>query len=123
MKWSHALALYLFWPVLLVVAWGELTPHPPAVALLVWDKAEHFSAYFGLSAMAAVALKADRRVVWSVLALIVLGGVLEIVQGFTGRDPSFYDELANTLGAFSGAGCGWALIRLLRPKILPAAVR
>lgn len=123
MKWSQALALYLFWPVLLVVAWGELIPHPPAFAALVWDKAEHFSAYFGLAAMAAVVLKADRRTLWSAAALVVLGGVLEIVQGFTGRDPSIYDELANTLGVVSGSGCGWALIRLLRPKILPAAAR
>jgi hypothetical protein len=28
---------------------------------------------------------------------------LEILQGYTGRDPDIFDELANTLGVCSGA--------------------
>jgi VanZ family protein len=118
MKWSPALALYLFWPALVLVMWGELTPHPPDLEAHVWDKLLHFTAYFGLSAMAAVALRARSQALWTTLALILFGGILEVLQGFTGRDPSFYDELANTLGAVSGAGFGWALIKLLQPRIL-----
>ena len=113
MKWSHALALYLFWPAVVLVAWGELTPHPPSIVALFWDKSLHFTAYFGLAGMATMALGEGKRAAWATLGLIVLGGVLEILQGFTGRDPDIYDELANTLGALTGGGAAWLLINLL----------
>ena len=57
-----------------------------------------------------VALNGRRHAVWAVLGLVVLGGALEILQGFTGRDPDIYDELANTLGAFTGGTAGWLLM-------------
>ena len=118
MKWSHILALYLFWPAVLLVAWGELTPHPPSLTAEFWDKSLHFIAYCGLSGMATVALDARRPALWAVLGLVVLGGVLEILQNFTGRDPSFYDEVANTLGAILGGCSGWLLVILLQAKPL-----
>jgi VanZ family protein len=118
MKWSHMLALYLFWPAVLLVAWGELTPNPPDFTALVWDKALHFTAYFGLAGMATVALDARRQAAWAVLALVVLGGVLEILQGFTGRDPDLYDEVANIFGAVLGGCSGWLLMTMLQPKPL-----
>ena len=117
MKWSHVLALYLFWPAILLVAWGELTPQPPGLEGVVWDKALHFLAYFGLAGMATVALDARRPALWAVLSLAILGGVLEILQGFTGRDPSLYDEIANMLGAGLGGCCGWLLMTLLQDKL------
>ena len=122
-KRLSALALYLVWPAIALVVWGELKPDAGPLESLVWDKALHFIAYFGLGAIACVALKADRRVLSAILGLALLGGLLEIVQGFTGRDASFFDESANILGAFCGAGAGWLLIRALRPRILASAVR
>jgi VanZ family protein len=118
MKWVPLLALYLFWPTVLLVCWGELNPHPPGLEGIIWDKALHFMAYFGLSGIATVALKADRRSVSAVLGLVLFGAALEVLQGFAGRDPSWYDQLANTLGAMSGGGMGWLLIQVLRSKIL-----
>ena len=118
MKWSPTLALYLLWPAVALIVWGEVKPHPSEIETLVWDKALHFTAYFGLGGLICVALKAERRVIPAILGLALFGGVLEIVQGFTGRDPSFFDETANILGAISGAAVGWLLIRALRPKIL-----
>ena len=41
--------------------------------------------------------------------MILLGGVLEILQGFTGRDPDIFDVVANSLGALAGTGGGGAL--------------
>jgi len=117
-KWVPILAGYVLWPVIALVAWGELKPSGGWIESLVWDKALHFIAYFGLAAISCVALKGDRRVPAAVLGLALLGGVLEVVQGFTGRDPSLFDEMANILGAMSGAGTGWLLIRALQPKIL-----
>ncbi|MGA7676382.1 MAG: VanZ family protein [Rhizomicrobium sp.] len=116
MKWSPALALYLFWPAIVLVTWGELTPHPPDLTAHIWDKALHFTAYFGLAGLATVALDARKAAIWAVLGLVVLGGALEILQGFTGRDPDIYDEIANTIGALTGGCCGWLLMNLLQTK-------
>jgi hypothetical protein len=53
LPWVRRAGAWLFWPALAVVAWGELTPHPPALpGPLLWDKAQHFTAYFGLSLLA-----------------------------------------------------------------------
>lgn len=96
----------LFFPALLLVVWGELSGNPPEFVDLfgdLQDKALHFIAYFGLAGMAAAALKRRRSVYFASLGLFALGGVLEIVQGFTGRDMSAYDQIANTLGVVAGA--------------------
>src|SRR5215472_12399786 len=119
MKSTYMAALYLFWPAVALIAWGELTPHPPAFTEHFWDKSLHFTAYFGLASMATVVLGIRRRTAWAILGLIALGGVLEILQGFTGRDPDIFDEVANTLGALSGAlvGVGFLWVFGKRPPV------
>lgn len=111
MTWGRTAAVVLFWPAVAVVVWGEVNPHPGALEQHVWDKALHFSAYFGLAGIVTMALRARRMAVWAVLGLIVLGGVLEGVQGMIGRDMSIYDEMANGLGAICGGLLGWAVWR------------
>jgi VanZ family protein len=101
-------ARWLFWPALALIVWGELTP---GVGLPIWDKAQHFLAYFGLAGLATTALRG--RSFWAMLALIALGGALEILQGYTGRDPDIHDEIANAIGAVSGWLAGLGLQRLL----------
>jgi len=105
----------LFWPTLILVVWGEILA-PPGHGLLakINDKVLHGLAYFLLAAMASMALKRRGPVVFAVIAIILLGGVLEIIQGFVGRDMSFYDELANTAGAIPGAIIGRLIIEPLR---------
>jgi VanZ family protein len=85
---------------------------------LFWDKSLHFTAYFGLSGMICLALKEPRRVFVAAITLILFAGALEIMQGYTGRDPDIYDELANTLGVITGSGIGYTIIWLLTPKRL-----
>jgi VanZ family protein len=111
-------ARWLFLPALAIVVWGELTP---GVGLNIWDKLQHFLAYFGLAGLATVALGPSPRSLWAMLALIALGGALEIIQGYTGRDPSFYDEFANAVGATSGylAGLGVTALSLLVVRRAP----
>jgi VanZ family protein len=108
---------WLIAPALLVVIYGELAHNPLGqLEVHVWDKLLHFTAYFGLSLMATIAVRADRRVLWWAIGLVALGGVLEIVQGMTGRDCDIYDELANAIGVLVGSGLGWTAIRLLKAR-------
>lgn len=105
----------LFWPALFLVIWGELTPMP-VLEGAVNDKGLHFAAYFGLAAMASAGLKTRRAVIKAVAALIVFGGVLEILQGLVGRDMSVFDALANAAGAVSGGTLARFLVEPLRRR-------
>lgn len=105
-----------------MIAWGELTPHPPDLSgILAWDKAQHFTAYFGLAAMATMVLGLNRRLAWAILGVILLGGGLEILQGFTGRDPDIFDFMANTFGALCGTMAGTLCWVALRGRVLAGA--
>ncbi len=106
--------LWLFLPALAVVAWGELTPHPPEEASRFWDKGEHFTAYFGLALLASLAWGLRRSLVLVFVGVVTLGGVLEILQSFTGRDAEWLDELANTLGALGGTAVACAYLAIPR---------
>ena len=96
----------IFLPALAVVVWGELMPstHGPPV---IWDKLEHFTAYFGLAGIATVALGRLRPSVWAAMGLASFGGILEIVQSFVGRDAEWGDEFANIVGVCAGVAAGW----------------
>jgi VanZ family protein len=107
--WARRLAFWAFWPALIIVIWGELTPHPPRIDAP--DKLLHFLAYFGLSGIATTAL--GRQAVAVIFALIALGGALEIAQMFTGRDAEWLDEAANAAGAVLGALGGLLFLRLV----------
>lgn len=107
------LAVVLFWPALIVVTWGEVTPSPPHLEAHIWDKLLHFTAYFGLTALASISLRSRRAALLAVLALIAYGGALEIVQGFTGRDADWLDEAANALGALTGFATATAFLWLV----------
>jgi VanZ family protein len=119
LKVLQNLSLWLFWPGVVLIIWGELAPHPPDISpIIVWDKAQHFIAYFGLASMATMVVGPNRRLVWAVLGVILLGGALEILQGYTGRDPDIFDFVANSLGALSGTAVGLLCWIALRGRVL-----
>src|SRR5215469_9154789 len=119
LKTLQNLSLWLFWPGVALVVWGELTLHPPDLsAILAWDKSQHFIAYFGLASMATMAVGLNRRLAWAILGVVLLGGGLEILQGFTGRDPDIFDFVANTIGAASGTAVGVLCWIALRGRVL-----
>jgi len=120
LPWVRRAGAWLFWPAVVVVAWGELTPHPPAAAALVWDKAEHFLAYFGLSLLASLGWGLRRSLVWVLLAVVALGGALEIIQAFVGRDAEWGDFFANDLGALTGLGAAVVYLRIPRRLVARA---
>jgi VanZ family protein len=82
-----------------------------------WDKLEHFTAYFGLAGMATMALGLRPWLGWAILGVILFGGLLEILQGYTGRDPEILDFAANSFGAIAGLGAGVLFLRLPGPLV------
>ena len=106
----------LFWPALGLVVWGEIGWHGGGFLHNLNDKLLHFLAYFTLGAMAAGGIKARRNVILAVLGVIALGGLLEIVQSYVGRDSELYDALANTAGAVFGAALARFIVEPLRKK-------
>ena len=116
LPWVRRAGAWLFLPALAVVAWGELTPNPPHLVndLFGWDKAEHFTAYFGLALLASLGWGLRRSLVWVLLGVIALGAGLEVLQGMVGRDSDWHDELANSLGAVLGLAV--AVIYLAIPR-------
>jgi VanZ family protein len=112
---------WLLVPAILFVIYGELS-HDKLVGILtfgIWDKALHFTAYFGLCVMTTVAVRASKPAVfWWAVGLVAMGGALEIIQGMTGRDADVFDELANTLGVLTGLAIGWAGVAFLKARKL-----
>jgi VanZ family protein len=121
LPWARRAGALLFWPAVAVVVWGELTPHPPGIAALLWDKAEHFIAYFGLSLLASLAWGLRRSLILVFAAIIALGGALEIIQSFVGRDAEWDDFFANDLGALAGLGAAVVYLLIPRRRLVVAA--
>jgi VanZ family protein len=107
----------LFWPVLGFVVWGELFA-PDSLPLIegVNDKLLHLNAYFVLAVMAGAGFRERRPAIAAVIGLILMGGMLEIIQGLVGRDMSIYDELANAAGAIAGGILARGIIEPLRRR-------
>jgi VanZ family protein len=108
-------AFWCFWPALAVVAWGELKPDPtPLPEFLAWDKAQHFTAYFGLALLATLGWGRTLRARFILAGVLALGGTLEILQALVGRDAEWGDMAANTVGAITGLGLGFLLLQAAR---------
>lgn len=120
-KILRVLSLWLFWPGVALIAWGELTPHPPHLqGPLDWDKADHFIAYFGLASMATMILGLRARLAGAIAGGILLSGALEILQAFAGRDAEILDFVANSLGALTGTLVAATILLLFRDRALVA---
>ncbi len=120
-KFLRVLSIWLFWPGVALIAWGELTPHPPQLTgLLDWDKADHFIAYFGLASMATMVLGLRPRLAAAIAGVILLSGALEILQAYTGRDAEILDFVANSLGALLGTLMAATILLLFRDRALVA---
>lgn len=94
------------WLLVIFVIWITLTPKPPDELQLIphLDKVGHFLAYALLAAWFSAVLPGRRWLTGLTLAFIAMGGILEILQGYTGRDPSWFDWLIDIGGALLGAG-------------------
>ena len=103
MKQKNKLFLVLF--IILIIAITVLSLLPPKSGLELGksDKLNHFLAYAILSLNFGFISTKIRSYFIGIPFLIAYGLLIEFFQGFVpGRDPSFYDALANFVGVFSG---------------------
>jgi len=113
-------------PALLIagIIWFLSSQHtlPQLKGILGWDKLQHLAAFAILAAAAGLWVSPafwKRRSVLALLLVALTGsayGVIdEIHQHFVpGRSSSFWDWLADTLGAFLGAAAVLRFMRMLK---------
>lgn len=92
--WLFGLALLL---------WFSLTPQPLLLPMAQGDKLEHLLSYALLAGYAGALFAGWRARIGALVALVLLGVLLEWLQGLTGyrfADP--WDALANAIGALLG---------------------
>lgn len=112
-RWRRA--LMAAWPIgCLAIVVGSLVPAlalPEAsIALLPLDKLIHFGAYGLIAFLPQVAIERPGAAILSALSMIVLGGMVELAQGFVpGREASLGDVLVNAAGTCSGIAVGLTL--------------
>jgi len=107
LPWVRRAGAWLFWPALM--------PHPPRLpGPWLWDKLDHFTAYFGLMLLSALGWGLRRSLIWVFLGVVALGGGLEILQTMVGRDGAWDDFFANDLGALAGLAVAAAYLAVPR---------
>lgn len=102
----------------IAVAIGSLVPElaPPEgrVGFMPIDKLIHIAAYAGLAFLPQVGIVRLKPATFGALFMILLGGGIEIAQGFTpGRDGSLGDAITNALGVLVGIALGL----VMRPRL------
>ena len=120
-RWRSAWRL-LFLAVVAGASWLAFSPHPPSVADLGWDKANHFPAFGTLASIGMQCFAAGPPRRWIVLAVLLAYGVLiELVQSqIPGRDAEARDVLADMIGASIGVALHALLVRVITPRALQA---
>lgn len=84
----------------------SLLPMEPQTLTTGWDKSNHLLGFLVLGVLAVRAYPG--RLVAVVLALLVLGGVIEGLQSLTVyRQAEWADWVADALGTALGCGLGW----------------
>lgn len=107
--------LFTLWIVLIFcVLTGSLDPQVRMPSLYEADKVIHASAYFALAMLPSIFFKQGRSRLLAILAMIALGGGIEIAQRYIpGRDASALDFVANCLGVAAGLSAGLLIAHLL----------
>jgi len=85
------------------------------------DKVQHLSAYsllgfLSFTAVRSLNLPGSRNILlvglWSFIYCSAMGGLLEILQQLTGRNPDIIDFAADAGGAIIGISFAWIVLRL-----------
>jgi VanZ family protein len=109
-KLRFAWLWWLFgWAFIALTVNDSLERDIPSFAKVTSDKVIHFLGYFALAMWFAGVTRTKRYPLVGVL-LIVLGGLLEILQGLmhNGRNAEWLDLLADSLGVAAALGLAYA---------------
>lgn len=96
----------------------SLMPPRSEIRIPTNDKVGHFIAYTVFSLNVCLLFPViNKKLFLALLAIVIYGIVIEILQGYVGRSCSFYDFLANTCGVLIGFGLftffGKRILRIL----------
>ncbi len=104
---SSTVAKGLLLLAFLVCAIGMVGPFQGVEkALVPWDKAAHFLAFYGLTILLFAAFPTRRRLDLVALSVFV-GAAIEVAQILTGRDGEVGDLCADALGALAVLAPVW----------------
>ncbi len=95
------------WLLIFLISYISLIPSPPAPMRFPHaDKLEHLLSYAVLMGWFCQIYAAREQRIWLALACIAFGGVIELLQGWSGyRTADWLDLLSDGLGV----ALGWAL--------------
>ena len=109
----------IFIAYVLLVITLSLIPTAMGGSGLYSDKLAHFLAYGGMGFLAYMSLDSVKKRFYLFLLVISLGVVLEFFQLYIpGRSTSFFDIVANTLGASLGYFLGWLFLAIAIQNVL-----
>ncbi|DAB31067.1 MAG TPA: teicoplanin resistance protein VanZ [Sulfurimonas sp. UBA12504] len=104
----------MFYFTLAVILYLATTTMQIKVVENIWDKANHFAAFFVLYILIHLAYK-EVSLQSKVLILVIFGALIEIVQYFTpGRFFSLLDIFADSVGIAIGMSAYWLYEKKLR---------
>ncbi|GAK24546.1 hypothetical protein JCM19052_5217 [Vibrio sp. JCM 19052] len=81
------------------------------------DKMQHAMAYSGFGFLGGFCV-ANWRQRWIVaLSILLFSAVIEVLQGYVGRQTSWHDLVANSIGILTGLLC-YRIWSLYRPRLV-----
>lgn len=77
------------------------------------DKMQHAMAYSGFAFLGSFCVLQWRQRYYAAMVILFFSAVIEVLQGYVGRQTSWHDLIANTMGILTGLLCYriWTLYR------------
>ncbi len=101
-KWFAIVGWVQFFALIVVATYLSLSPAPGEIFVSVWDKFLHVLCWGTLLISLRFAWHKAGFGLLPGLALLAYSFLMEILQGFTGRDFQLSDLLANAIGILIG---------------------